>query len=158
MCRLCNIYRAPGKGRIFSVGGKTWQVAGYSADMVSTDYYSTTDGGFFHQRTNSKGINVWFTQLNMLPVTSHQTVCSGSLYTVNVWSRHLPLYPLVIGCLGLLNIILLFAAVAIGIYCEYLKYSHSSWLNVIYVIKKCILYIILLRLNMVLYGLVNIYI
>lgn len=45
---------------------------------------------------------------------------------VNVGSRRLPLYPLVIGCLGLLNIILLFAAVAIGIYCEYLKYSHSS--------------------------------
>ncbi|TWW72159.1 hypothetical protein D4764_16G0006560 [Takifugu flavidus] len=41
----------------------------------------------------------------------------GSLYMVNVGSRHLPLYPLVIGCLGLLNIILLFAAIAIGIYC-----------------------------------------
>lgn len=36
----------------------TSSVAGYSADMVSSDHYSTIDGGFFRQRTNSKGINV----------------------------------------------------------------------------------------------------
>lgn len=46
-------------------------------------------------------------------------VCSGSVRTIRVGSRSLPLYPLVIVCLGLLNTILLLTAIVIGIYCEY---------------------------------------
>lgn len=80
--------------------------------------------------------------------------CPGSLYKVNIGSRHLSLYPLVIGCLGLLNIILLYAAFAIGIYCEYLKHICSGWLKATNVIKEntCIY---LLRLSKK-YDLVNV--
>ncbi|XP_008281223.1 C-type lectin domain family 4 member M-like [Stegastes partitus] len=41
----------------------------------------------------------------------------GSPCMVRVGSRSLPMYPLAIGCLGLLNTILLLTAVVIGIYC-----------------------------------------
>ena len=47
------------------------------------------------------------------------SVYSGAACTVRVGSRSLPLYPLVIVCLGLLNIILMLTAIVIGIYCEY---------------------------------------
>ncbi|XP_039992792.1 CD209 antigen-like protein C [Xiphias gladius] len=47
----------------------------------------------------------------------HNTRSEGSTCTVRVGSRSLPLYPLVITCLGLLNTILLLTAVVIGIYC-----------------------------------------
>ncbi|XP_044230675.1 C-type lectin domain family 4 member M-like isoform X1 [Thunnus albacares] len=50
-------------------------------------------------------------------LTSKLSVCSGSMSTIRVGSRSLPMYPLLIMCLGLLNIILLLAAVVIGIYC-----------------------------------------
>lgn len=45
----------------------------------------------------------------------HNTGNKGPVFTVG--SRSLPLYPLVILCLGLLNTILLLAAIVIGIYC-----------------------------------------
>ncbi|KAF0044433.1 hypothetical protein F2P81_003591 [Scophthalmus maximus] len=48
----------------------------------------------------------------------HDKILNGSVYTVRFGSRSLPLYPLVIVCLGLLNTILLSTAVAIGIYCS----------------------------------------
>ncbi|XP_035467309.1 CD209 antigen-like isoform X2 [Scophthalmus maximus] len=48
----------------------------------------------------------------------HNPRSRGSVYTVRFGSRSLPLYPLVIVCLGLLNTILLSTAVAIGIYCS----------------------------------------
>ncbi|KAM3594306.1 uncharacterized protein V6R79_005509 [Siganus canaliculatus] len=41
----------------------------------------------------------------------------GSAFIARLGSRRLPSYPLVIACLGLLNAILLLAAVVIGIYC-----------------------------------------
>ncbi|XP_053191389.1 CD209 antigen-like protein E isoform X2 [Scomber japonicus] len=47
----------------------------------------------------------------------HNTGNKGSMRTVRVGSRSLPMYPLVIVCLGLLNTVLLLAAVVIGIYC-----------------------------------------
>ncbi|CAK6957072.1 CD209 antigen-like protein E isoform X2 [Scomber scombrus] len=47
----------------------------------------------------------------------HNTGNKGSMSTVRVGSRSLPMYPLVIVCLGLLNTVLLLAAVVIGIYC-----------------------------------------
>lgn len=46
-------------------------------------------------------------------------VCLGSMSTVRVGSRSLPMSRLVIVCLGIINTILLLAAVVIGIYCEY---------------------------------------
>ncbi|KAI3367776.1 hypothetical protein L3Q82_026608 [Scortum barcoo] len=46
---------------------------------------------------------------------SKVSVCSGSVCTVG--SRNLPLYPLGIVCLGLLNTVLILAAIVIGIYC-----------------------------------------
>lgn len=67
------------------------------------------------------------------------------MYTVRVGSRRLPLYPLLIGCLGLLNIILLLAAVTIGIYCKYLKWLLLSY-SMLLVIKENI-GIYILRLN-----------
>ncbi|XP_070775848.1 CD209 antigen-like protein E [Enoplosus armatus] len=47
----------------------------------------------------------------------HNTERKGSMSTVRVGSKGLPLYPLVIACLGLLNIILMLTAIVIGIYC-----------------------------------------
>ncbi|XP_051240762.1 C-type lectin domain family 4 member M-like isoform X3 [Dicentrarchus labrax] len=47
----------------------------------------------------------------------HNTGTKGSMCTVRVGSRSLPLYPLVIVCLGVLNTILMLTAVVIGIYC-----------------------------------------
>lgn len=85
----------------------------------------------------------------LLSFTSRQAVCSGSLHTVRVGSRRLPLYPLVIGCLGLLNIILMLAAVAIGIYCEYPKCLLLSLCNATLVIGKIYIsiYIYIFRFN-----------
>ncbi|XP_034531496.1 oxidized low-density lipoprotein receptor 1-like [Notolabrus celidotus] len=47
----------------------------------------------------------------------HDTGNKGYVRTVRVGSRSLPLYPLVIVCLGLLNTILMLPAVVIGVYC-----------------------------------------
>ncbi|XP_059209670.1 CD209 antigen-like protein E [Centropristis striata] len=52
------------------------------------------------------------------------TESNGSMYTVKVGSRSLPLYPLVIVCLGLLNTILMLTAIVIGVYCG--KVSEES--------------------------------
>ncbi|XP_029316583.1 CD209 antigen-like isoform X1 [Cottoperca gobio] len=55
---------------------------------------------------------------------SNNTGNNGSMCTVRVGSRSLPLYPLVIVCLGLLNTCLMLTAVVIGIYCG--KLSEES--------------------------------
>ncbi|XP_047197604.1 C-type lectin domain family 4 member M [Hippoglossus stenolepis] len=47
----------------------------------------------------------------------HDTRSKGSVSTVRLGSRSVPLYPLVIVCLGVLNTVLLLTAVVIGIYC-----------------------------------------
>ncbi|XP_031702813.1 CD209 antigen-like protein E [Anarrhichthys ocellatus] len=47
----------------------------------------------------------------------HNTGNNGSMCTVRVGSRSLPLYPLVAVCLGLLNAVLMLSAIVIGIYC-----------------------------------------
>ena len=58
--------------------------------------------------------------LILLPLTyTHIIVCSGSMCTVRIGSRRLPVYHIVVGCLGLLNILLVLIAVVIGIYCKY---------------------------------------
>ncbi|XP_056250250.1 CD209 antigen-like [Seriola aureovittata] len=54
----------------------------------------------------------------------HSTRSEGSVSTIRVGSRNLPLYPLVIVCLGLLNTILLLTSIVIGIYCG--KVSEES--------------------------------
>lgn len=46
-------------------------------------------------------------------------VCSGSTRLVRVGSRSFPVYPLVIVCLVLLNVILLLTAVVLGVNCKY---------------------------------------
>ncbi|XP_034714804.1 CD209 antigen-like protein E isoform X2 [Etheostoma cragini] len=46
-------------------------------------------------------------------------ISKDSICTVKVGSRSLPLYPLVIVCLGMLNTILMLTPVVIGIKCEY---------------------------------------
>ncbi|XP_041810445.1 C-type lectin domain family 4 member F-like [Chelmon rostratus] len=62
--------------------------------MIS-NHDNDTDGKPFHRYTGNK----------------------GSVCTVRVGSRSLPLYPLVIVCLGLLNAVLVLTAIVIGIYC-----------------------------------------
>lgn len=47
----------------------------------------------------------------------HNIRNKGSVYTVRVGSRSLPVYPLVIGGLGLLNTALVLTAIVLGIYC-----------------------------------------
>ncbi|XP_031134635.2 CD209 antigen-like protein B isoform X1 [Sander lucioperca] len=56
--------------------------------------------------------------------SQHNTGSKGSICTVRVGSRSLPLYPLVIMCLGLLNTILMLTAIVIGI--NYGKISKES--------------------------------
>ncbi|KAF1374928.1 hypothetical protein PFLUV_G00234130 [Perca fluviatilis] len=51
--------------------------------------------------------------------SQHNIGSKGSIGRVRVGSRSLPLYPLVIMCLGLLNTILMLTAIVIGINCEY---------------------------------------
>ncbi|XP_068563093.1 C-type lectin domain family 4 member F-like isoform X2 [Cebidichthys violaceus] len=47
----------------------------------------------------------------------HNTGNNGSMRTVRVGSRSIPLYPLAIVCLGLLNAVLMLTAIVIGVYC-----------------------------------------
>lgn len=89
--------------------------------MFSNANYST-DGQPLQHNRGSRGRLVFLNCLHnvimeatMLYVVS---VCSGSMNMVRVGSRRLPLYPLVTVGLGLLNAILLLAALVFGIYCE----------------------------------------
>uniref|UniRef100_A0A3P9HC20 C-type lectin domain-containing protein n=1 Tax=Oryzias latipes TaxID=8090 RepID=A0A3P9HC20_ORYLA len=56
-------------------------------------------------------------------------VCSGSLHLVRVGSRSFPVYPLVIVCLVLLNVILLLTAVVLGVNCGSITDSAQSYLT-----------------------------
>ncbi|XP_024920569.1 low affinity immunoglobulin epsilon Fc receptor-like isoform X1 [Cynoglossus semilaevis] len=47
----------------------------------------------------------------------HLSPSKGAVHTFRVGSRSLPLYPVIIMCLGVLNVILLLTALILGIYC-----------------------------------------
>lgn len=89
--------------------------------MLLNDDSSQGRKSFRHNTGNQSGFRLSKYNYYLLLYSSHINLLdfSGSVRTFRIGSRSVGLYPLVIGCLGVLNSILILTAVVIGIYCEY---------------------------------------